>query len=285
MNLKENLPLAFKVSRFRFWFYLTGPYTVGCIYGASRYLDLLNIWFFVYLLYFLFPANIFLYGVNDYWDFETDLLNPKKEEKEYRVKLGERNRLGEILKFIALLSILLIPFMKSNGERAIFLLFLFLSYFYSAAPLRFKEKPILDSISNNLYILPGVLAYYWVSGTLPPTLILIAGGLHSFAMHLFSAIPDIEYDRNTGINTSAVLFGRINSLFICLIAWTAVAYLVIFVGGLSIFKYIPLIYPVMVLNVILRDLKVSEVYWYYPYINIGFGGLLFLLKAIQTPWA
>jgi 4-hydroxybenzoate polyprenyltransferase len=284
MSLKENLSLAFKVSRFRFWFYLTGPFTVGCIYGASRYLDLLNIWFFVYLLYFLFPANIFLYGVNDFWDFETDLLNPKKEEKEYRVKLGEKYRLGEILMIITGLSLILLPFMNSNGERGIFLLFLFLSYFYSAKPLRFKERPILDSASNLLYILPGVLAYYWVSGTMPPTLILSAGVLHSFAMHLFSAIPDIEYDRNTGIKTSAVFFGRKISLIVCLIAWSIFAGIVIFVGGNSVFRFLPLIYPVMVLNVLLRDLKVSEVYWYYPYINVGFGGFLFLLKAIQTPW-
>ena len=285
MSLKENLSLAFKVSRFRFWFYLTGPFTVGCIYGASRYLDLLNIWFFVYLLYFLFPANIFLYGVNDFWDFETDLLNPKKEEKEYRVQLGEKNRLGWILRIITGLSLLLLPFMNSNGERGIFLLFLFLSYFYSAKPLRFKERPILDSASNLLYILPGVLAYYWVNGTMPPTLILFAGVLHSFAMHLFSAIPDIEYDRNTGIKTSAVFFGRKISLILCLIAWSIFASIVIFVGGSSVFRFLPLIYPVMVLNVLLRDLKVSEIYWYYPYINVGFGCFLFLLKAIQTPWA
>ena len=285
MSLRENLSLAFKVSRFRFWFYLTGPFTVGCIYGATRYLDLLNVWFFVYLFYFLLPANVFLYGVNDYWDFETDLLNPKKEEKEYRVKGDEKNKLGGILRFIAGISLVMLLFMGSNGERAIFIVFLFLSYFYSAKPLRFKEKPILDSTSNLLYILPGVLAYYWVTGTLPSTLILVAGVLHSFAMHLFSAIPDIEYDRNTGINTSAVLFGRRTSLIICLVAWTVFASIVIFMGGSSVFRFLPVIYPVMVLNVLFRDLKIEEVYWYYPYINVGFGGFLFLLKAIQTPWS
>ena len=285
MNMKENLDLAFKISRFRFWFYLTGPFTVGCIYGASRYLDLLNGWFFIYLVYFLVPSNVFLYGVNDYWDFETDLLNPKKEEKEYRVKEDEKNRLGRILKLIAGLSLVMLPFMRSNGERAIFILFLFLSYFYSAKPLRFKERPILDSASNLLYILPGVQAYYWVTGTLPPSLILVAGVLHSFAMHLFSAIPDIKYDKNTGITTSAVFFGRKISLIICLIAWSIFAGIVIIVGGPSIFRFLPLIYPSMVLNVLVRDLKVEQVYWYYPYINVGYGGFLFLLKAIETPWA
>jgi len=285
MNLLEELNLAYKVSRFRFWFYLAGPFTVGCIYGASKYLDLLNIWFFVYLFYFLFPANLLLYGVNDYWDFETDLMNPKKDEKEYRVKLREKRQLNIIIKIIVLSSAALLPFMKNNGERAIFALFLILSYFYSAKPLRFKSRPILDSSSNILYIMPGIFAYYWVSGTLPPVSIIIAGFLHTFAMHLFSAIPDIEFDNRSGINTTAVFFGRKTSLIICLLSWLGLAYIARAVVGNIIFKYLTLIYPLIVLNVLVRDLKVESVYWYFPYINIGLGALMFLLKAVKTPWA
>ena len=280
----SDLDLAFRVSRFRFWFYLTGPFTVGCIYGASRYLDLLNIRFFVYLFYFLFPANVFLYGVNDYWDMETDLLNPKKDEKEHRIGADERKRLARILQAVSVLSLLLVPFMQSMGERLIFLVFLFLSHQYSAKPLRFKEKPILDSASNVLYIMPGVFAYYWVTGSLPPFIILVAGFLHSYAMHLFSAIPDIEYDTGTGITTTAVFLGRNVSLIICLLAWSGLSAISIIVGGASPFRFLPLVYPLMVLKLLIQDQKVESVYWYYPYINIGLGGLMFLLKAIETPW-
>jgi 4-hydroxybenzoate polyprenyltransferase len=31
-------------------------------------------------LYFLIPANIRIYGINDIYDYETDKLNPKKVE-------------------------------------------------------------------------------------------------------------------------------------------------------------------------------------------------------------
>ena len=281
---QSDLDLAYRVSRFRFWFYLTGPFTVGCIYGAQRYLALLNLRFFVYLFYFLFPANVFLYGVNDYWDMETDQLNPKKDEKEHRIGAEERKRLARILQAVIVFSLLLVPFMQSNGERVILLVFLFLSHQYSAKPLRFKERPILDSASNVLYIMPGVFAYYWVTRNLPPNLILLAGFLHSYAMHLFSAIPDIEYDKETGIITTAVLLGRNLSLIICLLAWLGLSIITILVGGASPFRFLPLVYPIMVLNLLLRGLKVDSVYWYYPYINIGLGGLMFLLEAIKTPW-
>jgi 4-hydroxybenzoate polyprenyltransferase len=282
---QSDLDLAYSVSRFRFWFYLTGPFTVGCIYGASRYLDLLNLRFFVYLFYFLVPANVFLYGVNDYWDMETDLLNPKKDEKEHRVGLEEKKRLTRILQAVALFSLFLVPFMQSMGERLIFTFFLFLSHQYSAKPLRFKERPILDSASNVLYIMPGVFAYYWVTGHLPPGVILLAGFLHTYAMHLFSAIPDIEYDKETGITSTAVLLGRNASLILCLLAWSGLSAITIIVGGVSPFRFLPLVYPLMVLNLLIRDQKVESVYWYYPYINIGLGGLMFLLEAVKTPWS
>jgi 4-hydroxybenzoate polyprenyltransferase len=197
MNVNDTLRLGFNVSRFRFWFYLTGPFTVGCIYGASTYLDLLKPWFFLYLFYFLIPANVFLYGVNDYWDYETDLLNPKKDEKEYRVGGDERDDLHRLIMLILGVSLVLFIAQGDLVQRVVFGLFVFLSYFYSAQPLRFKERPLLDSASNVLYILPGVFAFYLASGSLPDLRVLLAGFLHSFAMHLFSAIPDIEFDEAT----------------------------------------------------------------------------------------
>ena len=284
MNLQQHLRLAYRVSRPRFWFYLTGTYTVGCIWAAGRYLDLLNLDFFLYFFYWLFPANLFLYGVNDLWDYETDLLNPKKEGKEYRVKQGERVALRRVVNASILFSLLLLPFQRSMVERLIFLAWLFLGYFYSAKPLRFKSVPFLDSASNILYASSGVLAFYQVSGALPPVKVLAGAFMHTFAMHLFSAVPDIAYDRETGIRTTAVLLGRKASLLLCLAMWTGLAYLTLTLGGVNPLRFLPLTYPLMVGWVLVGDREVEEVYWFYPYINIGFGGLLFLVRAAVTPW-
>lgn len=284
MKIPDYLKLGFQVSRFRFWFYLTGPYTVGCIYGATRYLDLLKPWFFLYFFYFLIPANVFLYGVNDYWDHDTDLLNPKKEEKEYKVKNIERKSLANINIMILGLSALLVLLQDDIVQRLITLLFVTLSYFYSAKPLRFKNKPFLDSSSNVLYILPGVFSYYVASGVLPPTLVLVAGFLHTFAMHLFSAIPDIQFDKDSGITTTAVLLGRKTSLVLCFFLWTGLAAITLSISG-SVFGYLTLIYPLMTVYLLTTKKKVESVYWFYPYINVGLGGLMFTLKALVTPWA
>jgi len=285
LSLREHLSLAYRVSRPRFWFYLLGPFTVGCIWGADRYLDLLNPAFFIYFIYFLFPANILLYGVNDLYDYETDLLNPKKDEREYRVKQGERDMLRRLILAVLALSLVLVPLQGSNGERLIFLGFLSLSVFYSAPPLRFKARPLLDSSSNYLYALPGVFAYYQVAGALPPTPVLAAAFAHTFAMHLFSAVPDVVFDASTGVRTTAVFIGERMALMLCLASWSALAFIALSLGQGSPLSFLPLVYPLLVAGVLALNRPVASVYWFYPIINVGLGGLLFLMKAAVTPWS
>ena len=284
-SVREYVRLAYNVSRPRFWFYIAGPFTVGCIWGANSFLDLATPEFFIYLFYFLFPANFLLYGINDYWDRDTDLLNPKKKAKEYLVGDGERVRLRRLLTAILALSTALILFQKNMGERLIFGSFLFLSYFYSARPLRFKAVPFLDSASNILYALPGVFAYYQVTGLPPPSLVLLAAFLHTSAMHLFSAIPDIEWDSKAGLVTTAVLIGERASMLLCLGLWSGFSAIVFMVGNGSPMVFLSLLYPILVLTLLIRGEEAWSTYWFYPHINTGLGGLLFLIGAIQTPFA
>ena len=56
--------------------------------------------------------------------------------------------------------------------------------------------------------MPGIFAYYLVSHSIPSVLILIGAYLHISAMHIFSAIPDIEYDKSAGITTTPVYIGE-----------------------------------------------------------------------------
>jgi 4-hydroxybenzoate polyprenyltransferase len=65
------------VSRPRFWFYLAGTYLVGVVYAIDNF-NFGQGWFWLSLIYFLLPANLILYGVNDLSDREIDLVNPKK---------------------------------------------------------------------------------------------------------------------------------------------------------------------------------------------------------------
>ncbi|NYB51966.1 MAG: prenyltransferase [Methanobacteriaceae archaeon] len=277
MNL---LKFIFKISRFRFWIYTGGTYVVGYALGFSVFGDFLRPEYYIYLFYFFFPANIFIYGVNDYWDEETDKLNPKKDEKEHRVLSDERKRLLNIIITVAGLSLVLMLF-QDNLERIIFAGFLFLSYFYSAPPLRFKDKPFLDFSSNYLYIMPGIFAYYLASHTVPPLIYMLGAFMHISAMHIFSAIPDIEYDRKAGINTTPVFIGMRPSLLLCLIFWMGLSFIVVYLTHFFPISFLVFLYPLFpLLLLIKRDLSIDDLYWYLPYVNTALGGLLFTALVV-----
>ena len=275
------LSFAFKISRFRFWIYTGGTYVVGYALGASVIGDFFRPEYYIYLFYFFFPANIFIYGVNDYWDYETDKLNPKKDEKEYRIRNMERKRLLNVIYIITGISIVLMLF-QDLTEIAIFSIFLFLSYFYSAYPLRFKTRPFLDFSSNYLYVIPGIFAYYLVTQSIPSTIILIGAYLHISAMHIFSAIPDIEYDRAARITTTPVFIGERLSLLLCLIFWISLSLIVINLANFYPLSFLVFLYPLFPLILLLsKNIKIEKLYWYLPYVNTALGGLLFFALIID----
>ncbi len=266
----------FKISRFRFWIYTGGTYVVGYALAANTFTDFMQIEYYIYLFYFFFLANIFIYGVNDLWDEDTDELNPKKDEMEHRLQKSEKLRLKFSIYLILGISIILM-YTQSWGERFIFSGFLLLSYFYSAPPLRFKERPILDFSSNYLYVMPGIFAYYLVAGQLPTWIILLAAYCHVSAMHIFSAIPDIEYDRVTGIITTPVYFGKKVGLYLVLMFWIILAVIAIYLSGYHLLSFLVLVFPAFPFILIIKpSVDIRKLYWYLPYVNIILGGLLFL---------
>jgi 4-hydroxybenzoate polyprenyltransferase len=102
---------------------------VGYALGFTALADFFRPEYYLYLFYFFIPANIFIYGVNDYWDMESDILNPKKDEKEYRIQIKERKKLLNIIYLLIGFSLILM-FFQNNGERLIFAGFLLLSNFF-----------------------------------------------------------------------------------------------------------------------------------------------------------
>lgn len=278
----QLLSLAWRISRFRFWIYTGGTYVVGYALGMDSWTAFFAPEYILFLLYFFLPANIFIYGVNDWWDQETDRFNPKKDVKEYRLSQADGRDLFILIGLSGGISVLLLFWLDAVGQ-ALLLSFLFLSYFYSAPPLRFKEVPSLDFSSNMLYIMPGILGYYLSSGVFPPLLLVLAGFLHIAAMHLFSAIPDIGYDEAAGLTTTAVLLRERRSLLLCLAFWSGLAAIVVWLSGASPLSLLVLVYPAIPLALLMRQsLSIERVYWYLPYINTSLGGLVFAIATLRT---
>jgi 4-hydroxybenzoate polyprenyltransferase len=259
------------LSRPRFWLYLAGPVLVGVAYAADSVPELFSAPAVALFAYFLVPANVYLYGVNDCFDRDADARNPKKDDREARFRGGTAVTAVVVLAGVLLVAVL--PFVSALAVPWL-AAWAFLATEYSAPPLRFKTTPLLDSVSNGLYVLPGAAAYAAVAGLQPPLLAVLGGWLWAMGMHTFSAIPDVEPDRQAGLRTTATVLGERRAYAYCAACWFAAAAAFALVDvrlGAVLF-----VYPVLVFAVARSPVAVERAYWWYPYVNTLVGMALTL---------
>jgi 4-hydroxybenzoate polyprenyltransferase len=268
-----------KLSRPRFWIYVFGPFLVGLAAGARVSQDFLSTPILLFGLYFTLPANLLIYGVNDIFDYETDVLNSKKMNYETLVSPQERPFLWRAIAMTNLPFVALLPFAPRAALMAI-IAFLFFSFFYSAPPIRAKARPILDSAFNVLYIFPGVFAYFLIGGTAFSVQLFFAAMCWAMAMHAYSAVPDISSDRAANLPTVATLYGFRGTLVLCLTLYIASAIFSFSVLGAVVAGLGVLYAGLMLLS--LRSKTESEllgVYKFFPLINTLSGMVLFFAVA------
>ncbi|AUX08837.1 lycopene elongase/1,2-hydratase [Halalkaliarchaeum desulfuricum] len=259
---RDRLTYLVTLSRPRFWLYLAGPVVVGVAFGATTVSELFSPVAVLLAAYFLVPANVLLYGVNDVFDAEIDAVNPKKDDREARWK-GDWFVFA-VVTVSGVLGLALFAVTPTDAWPWLAGFFL-LAVGYSTPPLRFKTTPFLDSLSNGLYVLPGIAAYVTVAGAQPPAAAVVGAWLWTMGMHTFSAIPDIEPDRAAGIQTTATVLGEARTFAYCGGVWllSAIGFALVDVrlGALL------LVYPVAVFFVYRSGIDVARAYWWYPALN------------------
>ena len=204
-----------KISRPRFWMYTFGTFLIGI--GASTNINSAvtnDFMIFLWLIFFTFPANFFIYGINDLADDDTDSFNPKKGTYEAKIKKSQHRK---IIFWIILTNIIFLPlfYYAKNEVKIMISIFYLFNILYSLKPIRLKGVPILDSLSNGVICVSvGLLGYLLAGGSNIVWSYTIAGGLWCSAMHAYSAIPDIEADRKAGVKTIATLLDSQWTLYV-----------------------------------------------------------------------
>lgn len=269
------------ISRPRFWTYLVGPWAVGMVTVANKFADFTDVLFWLGLFFFSWPANFFLYGLNDFGDRDTDQLNPKKGDYEGLYVATQDRNLLLISGLIVLGSALFAWILPSFEARMVLLLWLCLSACYSLRPLRFKSRLFFDSFSNVLYILPGVivfLAYAPLAEMSWP--LVISAWAWAMGMHLFSALPDIEADRSAQVKTTAVWLGHKYATLLTLLYFATAAVLIatnvaLWMGVVGFLAYcLPTVYVLFLTEE--ESQKLLKVYKVFPVINAICGGCIFV---------
>ncbi|MBC8048718.1 MAG: prenyltransferase [Chitinophagales bacterium] len=282
-RLRLSLGRIVYISRPRFWVYEAGTFALGCML-ALRPLEYplfqVTPLYLLFLFYFLFPANLLIYGVNDIYDYETDRLNPKKVEYEALVLPQEHRDLTQWIACTTFPFLLLLAY-ASPAAIISFSVFLVCAVFYSAEPIRAKVRPVFDSLfSAGHYVATGVFGFYLAGGESLNILIVAAALFWSMAMHAYSAVPDIEADQQSGISTIATYLGATPTLLLCLALYVlAAAFSWPQLGVLSI--ALGVIYAgLMLVSLKARDEALFEIYKYFPALNFVSGLLIFLYLAL-----
>lgn len=268
-SAESRIGYLFWLSRPRYWHYLGSPVLLGLIYAADSVGELLSIPSLAFALYFLIPGNVFLYGVNDAFDVDTDEHNPKKASEGKEMMFQEDT---SVVGAIVLSGVLAVGFLGITDSETVLLLvatWLLLSVEYSAPPLRLKSIPLVDSLSNGLYVIPGIAAYVSLAGEFPPLTAIVAFWMWTMGYHTFAAIPDIEPDRKANVRTLATVLGERWSLAYCGVLWLGAS--IVFTAYHPIAGAVFLVYPLIDAFVVWKDVDVERAYWWFPTINAVVG--------------
>jgi len=192
------------------------------------------------LLWVTFPFNLLIYGVNDIYDQDTDADNDRKGGYGgAKIRPAETKMIGWGVVLTNIPFLVYFALTLPWPAVAWMALYAFSFWQYSATPLRFKGRPILDSLSNADYAFPLVFVAYALGAQplWPAALGLMAW---SMAKHVYDAIQDIDEDGSVGIVTTAVKFGIKGSLI-----WSGVWWVV----STALFAVVNI--PVAVVNAVL----------------------------------
>ncbi|MEO6110017.1 MAG: prenyltransferase [Candidatus Saccharimonadales bacterium] len=201
----NKLLKLFKVSRPISWINTAYPFLAAYLVVGGQ-IDLV---FILGSIFFFIPYNILMYGINDVFDYESDVQNPRKgtiegavESKQFHPYIIKASLISTIPFVIALAF--LIPWYATLT----LLVVLFFVVAYSVKGLRFKEIPVLDSITSSMHFIGPLLValaiFDWPSQAWP---IVIAFFLWGMASHAFGAVQDIIPDRKGKLKSIATVLG------------------------------------------------------------------------------
>lgn len=237
------------------WVNTAFPFAVA-YFGTTRQIDLT---FVLGTLYFLIPYNLAMYGINDVFDYESDLRNPRKGGVEGAVL--QRRLHKPMLWAVALTNVPFLLYLVWVGSPASWLV-LAISVFavlaYSVKGLRFKEIPVLDSITSAThFVSPAVYGAVLAGAVFTPALwlILAAFFLWGMASHAFGAVQDIAADRQAGLRSIATVIGAAKTSRFALACYALAGLLILsasafaeprwvfVVAALAVTPYVGMVWP------------------------------------------
>jgi len=167
--------------------------------------------FWVGVIFFLIPYNIAMYGINDVFDYESDIRNPRKGGVEGAVLPKTMHKPLLWASVLTTVPFLVAMYAVGTWQSAIWLTVAMVAVVaYSAPPMRFKERPVLDSVTSSAhFVTPAIVGATIQAGETPGYFWLAAGAffLWGMASHALGAVQDVTADREGGLSSIATALG------------------------------------------------------------------------------
>lgn len=204
-------------------------------------------------VFFLIPYNLLMYGVNDVFDHESDLQNPRKGGVEGA--LLDRRLHRTTLVAALLLPLPFVGWLVAAGPPLSWLVLtvsLFAVLAYSVPVLRFKERPVLDSLTSSTHFVSPALYGLVLAGQpigRAAWLVLAAFFLWGAASQAFGAVQDIVADRAAGIGSIATALGARVTVRLSLVGYLVAGVLLLGtpwpgpLAALLVLPYVGIVWP------------------------------------------
>ncbi|WP_349897832.1 prenyltransferase [Parafrigoribacterium soli] len=176
-------------------------------------------------VFFLIPYNLAMYGINDVFDYESDLANPRKGGMEGAVlDRGIHRTTVATAIILSLPFVVALVFFGGPLSWLVLAISLFAVAAYSVPGLRLKEKPFLDSITSSThFVSPAVYGFALAGAVFSQSIVAILAAffLWGMASHAFGAVQDVLPDREGGIHSVATVMGAKWTVRFAIALWAA----------------------------------------------------------------
>ena len=225
----NKIRLLFKTSRPISWVNTAYPFAVGYLLMTNGRVDLTLV---VGTLFFLVPYNLLMYGINDVFDYESDMRNPRKGGVEGAITPKKYHPLiiwASVLLCVPFVVALLI--VGTPISSLVLAQVLFFVIAYSAKGLRFKEVPFLDSMTSSIHFVGPLLFAFSLAGVNEAGW-LAAGAFFAWGMasQALGAVQDIIPDKEAKIDSIATQLGARRTIWFSTIAYVIATALTASIG-------------------------------------------------------
>lgn len=243
----NKLKLLFTTSRPVSWVNTAYPFGLSYILSGTP----INATFIISVLFFLIPYNLLMYGVNDVFDYESDIRNPRKGGIEGAITPKKYHNLILATCFILCAPFLFYMFYSGTLiSNLCLVIVLFFVVAYSLKGLRFKEVPMLDSITSSIHFAGPLVYAFVVTGITDPNawMLALAFFFWGMASHAFGAVQDIKPDKKAKISSIATKLGAKYTVRFSVFFYSVAVVLVLIQRGVLVITGLTLL--LYVLNII-----------------------------------